>query len=173
MIRIETVTDALEQRAEKIALMVEDGSFDAPVDAAAMRCHAELVGLTPKRWTGMLRRNWAVEKTGPGSRKIWNTADGKTPNKIMLFIEEGTGNAGTPTSHGGRIYSKSGGPLFIPLNARASIGGWDPSLKYGVDYILRKSVRGIKARYIVRKFRPRAQEILATQMKSFLAKALT
>jgi hypothetical protein len=167
MIRIETNDIAVKVRAEKIALVANDGSFDQPVEIAAWKCHRELVLLTPKRWTGMLRRNWAVSKPGAGQRLVFNNS------KVMKFLEGGTGNAGTPTSNGGYIYPKTKKVLFIPLNARAAIGGWNRSLVFGRDYVLARRVRGIRAMHIVRNFRPRARTILREEMKAFLRKHLT
>jgi hypothetical protein len=166
MLRIETNDAILTDKAERVALLVQDGAFDRPVEIAAWKCYAELVLLTPKKWTGNLRRNWKVSRPALGSRLVFNNS------KVMKFIEGGTGNAGTPTSNGGYIYPKTKKVLYIPLNARAAIGGWNRGLVFGRDYVLARRARGIVARHIVRNFRPRAGEILRAEMKSFLQEAL-
>lgn len=166
MIRIETDDAKAEELFGKLQLFVSDRSFDQPVEIAAWKCHRDLVVATPKKWTGMTRRAWQVKKPGEGARIISNTS------KVMLFLEGGTGNAGTPTSNGGYIYPRTKRALFIPLNAKAAISGWDRSMVYGRDYVLAKRVRGIRARHIVKNYRPKAVEHLKNEMKTFLRNAL-
>ena len=90
----------------------------------------------------------------------------------MLWLEKGTGNAGTPTSNGGYIYPKTARLLFIPLTSTAAVGGWTPGMKFGTDYVLAKRVRGIKAMRIVENMRPKARALLQAEMKSFLQKVI-
>lgn len=146
----------------KIRVAVDDGSFDQPVEIAAWRCRTELIDRTPKKWTGLTRRAWQVLKGGLGTRIV------KNESKVMLFLEEGTGNAGTPTSNGGYIYPKSKKFLFIPKTSTAAVGGWRAGMKWGVDFILARRVRGIQAMRIVARFRERSREILREEMQKFL-----
>jgi len=162
MIRATAVTAGAAATLQRVKLAVQDGGFDVPVEIAAFKCRTELIERTPKRWTGLTRRAWEVQKIGPGARMVTNKS------KVMLFLEEGTGNAGTPTSNGGYIYPKSKKLLFIPKTASASITGWRAGMKYGIDYILARRVRGIKAHRIVAGFRDRARELLKVEMQSFL-----
>jgi len=162
MIRATASTEGAIERLRRIRVAVQDGSFDAPVETAAWKCRTELIERTPKRWTGLTKKAWEVEKVGPGARMVTNTS------KVFLFLEEGTGNAGTPTSTGGYIYAKSKKMLFIPMRSEAALTGWTKTMKYGVDYILKKRVRGIKAMRIVAGFRDRAREILKDEVQAFL-----
>lgn len=166
MLLVESSGDGLA-KLEKIQLLVANESFDQPVERTAFRAQRDLVSNTPKRWTGITRRSWGITKPGPGQRLIRNSS------KVMIFLEEGTGNAGTPTSHGGYIYPKTKRYLFIPLNARAALQGWLPGMKFGVDYVLAKRARGIKAMKIVAKYRPIAQQNLKNEVRAFLQKALS
>lgn len=145
----------------KIRELAGDGAFDQPVEIAANRVWKGLVEATPKRWTGLTRQAWSVTKTGDGERLVSNSS------KIMQFLEKGTG-----LDTGGWIYPKSKMLLYIPLTATASYG-WQPGMQFGVDYVLAKRVRGIKAMKIVELYRPVAMAILKEEMKSFLRKALT
>lgn len=162
MIRVQIENRDLEKKLNRLRLVVSDGAFDKPVDAATWKAYAQLVELTPKKYTGLTRRAWQVAKIGAGQRMLFNDS------KAFFWLEHGTGH-----STGGYIYPKSKSVLFIPLNARAALGGWNDSLKMGTDYILRRRVRGITARHIVRDFTPKAQEILRTEMVNFLKQALT
>lgn len=118
------------------------------VDPVVARVAAEtlrsVVEHTPKKWFGDLRRQWQMHRLAPGRWTVENRS------KIMLFLEEGTANAGT-----GRIYPVNAKALYIPLVRRAALG-WRPGFVYGKDYILRKSVRGITPRWIARDERVRA-----------------
>lgn len=162
MLRVTTITEDADETIGRLEQVVKTGAFDQPVEIAAFRVHRELVDKTPKRWTGHTRKEWQIQKTAPGQRLVFNRS------KVMLFLEGGTGNAGTPTSNGGYIYPKTKKFLFIPLTSTAAVGGWTPGMKFGRDYVLARRVRGIKAMRIVEKMRPRAAEILKGEMKNFL-----
>lgn len=166
MIRASSSGDEVNAKLRRIALAVEDGSFDQPVEIAAWRCRTELIERTPKKWTGLTRKAWQVDKPGAGTRIVANKS------KVMLFLEEGTGNAGTPTSNGGYIYPKSKKFLFIPKTSTAAVGGWRAGMKWGIDFVLARRVRGIQAMHIVGRFRDRAGQILREEMKNFLTRII-
>ena len=166
MIQIEALTGDAERKVGQLILAAGDGGFDIPVEIAAWRVHRELVQETPKGWTGNTRREWKVEKVAPAMRRVYNNS------KIMLFLEGGTGWAGTPTSNGGYIYPKTKKALFIPLTSTAAHMGWSKGMVWGKDYVLAKRVRGIKAMRIVAKMRPRAAQLLRDEMKLFLQRII-
>ena len=166
MIRITYDPKQLEGPMQKILLAVKDEAFDVAVDAAAWKSLAKLVGLTPKKWTGLTQKSWQVKKPQAGQRVVFNDS------KVMLWLEGGTGNAGTATSKGGYIYPKTKKYLYVPLTQAASYG-WSSGMTFGKDYVLAKRVRGIKPMKIVEKFVPEANEILKIEMKNFLAQILT
>lgn len=165
MIRATSSTEGAQDRLQRIRLAVQDGAFDQPVEIAAWRTQRGLVEATPKRYTGLTRREWKVEKVGEGARLVVNRS------KVMLFLEEGTGNAGTATSNGGYIYPKSKKFLFVPLNQRSTYG-WNSSLKWGIDYVLARRVRGIKAMRIISKYRDTALGFLKEEMRKFLERVI-
>ena len=151
-----------EKKIQSMLHALRDEAFDKPVEIAGWKVLRGIVELTPKKYTGVTRRSWKMEKVGTGQRLVSNDS------KTMLWLEKGTGNAGTATSHGGYIYPKSKKFLFVPLNSRAAIGGWTPGIKFGTNYVLARRVRGIRAMHIVENFKPNAAEILKTEVKKFL-----
>jgi len=167
MFTSEFITTAGEKKIEAMLHALRDEAFEQPVEIASWKVYRGLVELTPKRWTGITRREWNVDKVGIGQRLVFNNS------KTMKWLEDGTGNEGTATSHGGYIYPKSKKFLFIPLNSRAAIGGWTPGMKFGLDFILARRVRGIKAMHIVENYRPVAAGILKAEVKKFLETIIT
>ena len=153
-------TAATTAMLERMAGQFAPDKIDRVVAGVATETLRHVVQETPKKWFGDLRRQWRAERLGVGSYKVTN------PSKVMLFIEEGTANGGT-----GRIFPKEKKVLYIPLTRRAALG-WNPSLKYGKDYILRKSVRGIRPRWIVRRERVLARERLLAAAKDHIIQAI-
>lgn len=162
MLRITVRSDEAKAKLDALqAAFASDGAFREPLERAAWRVHRDLVQLTRKR-TGITRRQWSV--SSPRGDK--NSIRVHNDSKVMLWLERGTGWAGTPTSHGGRIYPKSKKFLYIPLRHGAMV--WRPGLKFGKDFVLARSVRGITAMNIVDKYRPFAGYILKAEMVAFL-----
>ena len=151
---------------DKIQQLSAEAAFEEPIDLTGKRALRDLIALTPIGWTRKLSEKWKIEKPGVGQRLIFNKS------KVMLFLEKGTGNAGTSTSSGGYIYPATKRFLFIPLSSR-SIGGWRPGMVYGADYVLAKRVRGIKAMHIVENYRPKIANILRREIQAFLRRTLT
>lgn len=134
------------RRADEMLAALKAGLTKEATMAVVMKEAAVTMGnlkrATPVRWTGQTRNAWtykAVESAG--AALVFNRTS-KPP--VMWFLERGTANGGT-----GRIYPKTARALYIPLRRQAALG-WNPSLIRGVDYILRKWVRGIKPRWIAR-----------------------
>jgi len=143
---------------------VEAAMVPARLDPVVARVAAEtlrsVVEHTPKKWFGDLRRQWQMGRTAPARWSVYNGS------KVMLFLEAGTANAGT-----GRIYPKVKKVLYVPLTRRAALG-WNAGLKYGTDYILRRSVKGITPRWIVRDERVRAEARLLAHAKAHIKAAV-
>lgn len=121
---------------------------------------------TPARWTGQTRNAWVmVERKNNNGVRLVNLT--KNP-PVMWFLERGTANGGT-----GRIYPKTKKALYIPLRRQAALG-WNPSLIRGVDYILRKWVRGIKPMWIARnegkEARARLKETINKYVRDIVAR---
>jgi hypothetical protein len=142
MISIRAITSRGEQWAQRVIGRLSPAATAVISNRVAMETHRMLVLATPKGYTGMTRRNWIVEQSG-----IVSIVSNKS--KIMIFLELGT------KAHG----AKTKKFLFIPLNRKAALGGWNPSMKFGVDFVLAKRVKGIKAMGIVK-----AQRIITAKM---------
>jgi hypothetical protein len=155
MILVSAESAAAKDAVEKLALAMTPEAIDPVVDKAALITLRDVVEHTPKKWFGQVRAGWQIQTPGPGARIIENE------NKVMLFLEEGT------SAHG-PTFKKS---LYIPLTRRAA-AGWHQGLKYGVDYILRKSVKGIEARRIARDAQDRANTTLLELMKEHISEAI-
>lgn len=134
--------------------------MDAAVERAGLKTQVALVRATPKRWTGNTRKGWTVERPRHGTRIVINRV------KSMLFLERGTANGGT-----GYIRPRRAKRLFVPLRKEAA-AGWKPSLKYGVHYVLKKEVRGIRPRRIIARQRPLAQQRLREEIQLEVRNAL-
>jgi hypothetical protein len=148
-----------DRKVEEYLLRVKErlekgGGGKRVVTKVAMWTLGELIKATPKRWTGQTRRGWQAIKTGVGYQVTNN-------NKVMLFLEAGT------RAHG----PKKAKHLFIPLNRRAALGT-RKNLVFGVDFILTKRVKGIKAKNIVKKQRERSRNRLYTEFKNYIKEAM-
>lgn len=166
MLQFTVNAERAERKLKLLKAVVSEPALEEPIEQSAWIVHREIVLLTPKRWTGDLRRRWMIARPSTTSRIVRNTS------KVMLFIERGTGRAGSPTSRGGYIYPKTKRFLFIPLRASAALTGWRKGMRWGVDFILRRRVRGIKARRIIRKYLPRAVKVLKDTCKAFIRRKI-
>ena len=122
---------------------------------------SRLVKQTPKRWTGHTRRSWQVKQQGAGHYLVYNES------KVMGYLEFGT------RAHG----PKTAKFLFVPLTRRAFNAGarkaiQDKRYKRGRDYVLTKRVKGIQARWIVRRYAPFAKLTLKAAMRLHIRNAM-
>lgn len=162
---IASPTQSLRQKLAILETLMSEEQRDTMVEGVAEQTRASLVQDTPKRWFGQAQKGWQVIKTGPAERTVLNDATVSNGAPLMLLLEEGTANNGT-----GYIYPKEKKNLYIPLKAIAV--KWHNGLKYGVDYILRKRVKGQKGQHIVANERPRAAARLLGGYKRLVAQAL-
>ncbi len=164
---------------ERVSAALKSDAADKLVARVAYQILGEIVKLTPKRWFGQVRRDWKVERLKHATYSVQN------PNKIMRWLEDGTGHAS-----GGYIYPKTAKALFVALTRRAAMSQRQTStavgfmsgvtnktrrvarggagLVYGKDYVLAKRVRGISPRRIVAGMRPKAKRMMLDAMKAFL-----
>ena len=105
---------------------------------------------TPVKWTGNVKASWVTEELTDGFQ-IKNT------NVVMLYLEKGTKAHGPVTAK----------RLYIPLKPEAA--QWSKGLKFGVDFVLAKRVKGIRALNIVRDEIPVLSDNLAAQFKILFA----
>lgn len=133
---------AVDARGLRTALKklpsVTERALGQGLNKVSMHAYKRLIMLTPKGYTGQTRRSWYIKKNSTASLKMFEIANS---SKIMRFLEEGT------ATHGPRKAKY----LYVPLNRKASIKGWNKSLRFGKDYVLAKKVRGMKALKIVEK----------------------
>ena len=123
-IRYRTNSAKTEAYLREIQKAFKKGEQRKVLSRVAWKAHGRLVRKTPKGWTGLTRQKWEVNEIRGKGFEVTNGY------KVMLWLEKGT------SAHGPK-YKKF---LFIPLNRKAALGGWNPSLKRGKDYILVKRV---------------------------------
>ena len=165
--------------------------IDVIIERVALKTFTQVVENTPKKWFGQLRRAWTIRKPGIGARVVVNTS------KMMRWIEDGTKDHGPvrakalfiPLTKRAMMAYMTGTKLNVatdiqtrkPLEAlvfgkgrmkrRILVRrgkGTSVSLKYGVDYILVKRVRGIQARRIVAKQREATAQMLLSEFKNHI-----
>lgn len=160
-IKIEGGDEALE-----ILKVLKEGlrpeKIDFVVERRAAMTLKTAIERTPKKWFGQVRRSWMMKKEGPAHHVVRND------NKIMLFLEEGTRAHGPVTAKAlfipltrkavvaNKEFRKelvSAGPGFIKVRRQVPNKGGGlrttvTTLKFGVDYILVKRVKGITPRRI-------------------------
>lgn len=108
------------------------------LEETAQEARRDLIELTPKK-SGGTRAGWQVYPGEDGGRKVQNT------EATMLFLEQGTRDHGP-------VNAKS---LFIPLRPTVlPKKGGGSKYKFGVDFILTKRVKGIKAMNLVQNYVP-------------------
>jgi len=160
MIRIRANTAPARTAVVKVQSGLTPAEIDPVIDRVGLQVFADVVQHTPKKWFGQVRAGWTIQKPGLGQRIVVNR------NKVMLFLEEGTANAGT-----GFIVPKIKKFLYIPLT-RSAAAGWHSGLKRGIDYIMKKAVRGIAPRKIVAAARERARVLLLNAMKAHIRRLI-
>lgn len=156
---------ALDRLAKlKVALTLN--AIDSVVDRASLVTYVDAIQTTKanigvrrdgSRWNIQKPENkWFIKKPGQGARIIENA------DKVTRFLDEGT------VAHG-PVTKKF---LYIPLVRAAAKWTAAAGLKWGVDYILVKWVRGITAKHFIPKVRKRAEKTLRTLMLAYVRKAV-
>ncbi len=153
---VQVDTDRARAFVNSVQGALSRGEHFRVVETEAAKSFRRVVEATPKGWTGKTRQEWKMNQEQPGEWRIFNDY------KVMRFLEHGT------QAHG----PKTAKALYIPLTRSAAIGGWRPGLVFGLDYVLAKRVRGIRAMNIVRDEEERAQNELGVAMRRFLTEVL-
>jgi hypothetical protein len=161
MIRITANTDGVRAKLTRIQAELSPAGVDAVIERVALETVTDLVvatkaaiGVRPdgNRWNFEKPENkWMMSNAGPGRRLVSNDS------KVMLWLDQGTRDHGPVTKK----------MLYIPLTRRAA-SGWNKGLVWGEDYILVKSVKGIKARNIVAAAKVRLMARLQTEMRAHI-----
>ena len=148
--------------------------FDRTIGNCAVRAKAMLQQVTPARFFHQMVKKWEIQTPGEGYRVIINTyqtSGGSRTYLIADLVESGTKNEGT-----GYIYpTPPKKKLFIPLTAKAVMAYSTRSkrkLVYGVDYVLASKARGIKPRWFVRGEVPKINDMVVSQLVSFIRSQL-
>lgn len=127
-----------EDFAKKVQEELGHDAQQKVLEETAQEARKDLIELTPKK-SGGTRAGWQVYPGEDGGRKVQNT------EASMLYLEEGTRDHGP-------VHAKS---LFIPLRPTVlPKKGGGSKYKFGVDFILTKKVKGIKAMNIVQNYLP-------------------
>lgn len=165
MIRVHAKTEQAKAALERLAARLHDVVEEAS-DKTAAQVLALMVEATPKKWFGAVRAGWQIENMGYGVRRVFNDRP-KAANgvPIIVFLEHGTANEGQ-----GFIYPVRARALYIPLKRTAIT--YRKGLKFGVDYVLAKRVRGIKPRRIVAGNIDQVQQIQRTNMMEGVRRAI-
>lgn len=135
-----------------VAAMSSDAVLDV-LEEVAWKTHAALVVATPK-FIGHTRRAWTVLRS-PGEGYVVTNRN----RRVMTWLEKGTQ---------GPIRPRTAKALFIPLTRSAALNGWNPQLTINKDYILRKSVKGIDAMWIVKKQKHKTGKMLRSAMGRYV-----
>ncbi len=143
-------------KLQKLMDALSPAGVDPVSERIALRTLGEVIQSTPQRWFGQVRKSWQMQKPREGARLIVND------NKIMLFLEKGTRDHGPVTAKA----------LYIPLTRAASFG-YKPGMKWGVDFVLAKRVRGIQARYIAKFQAIKATVYAKEAMKEHIRQAIS
>jgi hypothetical protein len=155
MIRATVNTEPARRTMQAIADGITRERTTQICQGVALRTFQAAVQATPVRFFGQVRASWQFIPTQTG-------AIIRNPNKIFLFIDQGTANQGA-----GYIYPKVKKFLFVALT-RAAAGGWHAGLVRGVDYILKKKVRGIKPIHLMDRLRAFANAALKQEFKNYI-----
>ncbi len=169
MIAVRLVCKSAEAQAfvETVSAALSLEKLDAIVERVAAKVYALLVEKTPKGYTGNLRNQWRMMKPQEAVRVLSNITTVETSRGTVLLLDmlaDGTGRYGPQATD---VVSPTGALMYIPLNRRAALG-WRPGLKYGVDYVMAKSVKGIR-----RNLSRRPVEVVAPRAERMLEEAIT
>jgi len=151
-----TVNDDATPFFTRFVAWFAGGKVMPVLEQVAMQSLRRLIIATPKGFTGLTRKQWRIHRLQRGFL-VTNTS------KVMRFLELGTQAHGPVTKQF----------LYIPLNRKAAIGGGNASLKYGVDYVLAKRVRGIVAKRIVYHERTVVRGELNAAMRAYIVRSIT
>lgn len=152
MIRFVVHDQATSAYLKKVQSAFASGDHVKVLQRVAYRALASLVSATPKGFTGNTRQRWVVIPIAGRGYVVTNT------HKVMMFLELGTKAHGPVTAK----------MLYIPLNRAAAIRGWHKGLVRGVDYVLAKRVRGIRAKHIVSSRREGVYQDMRSEMIAYL-----
>jgi hypothetical protein len=178
MYRVRINSQGAEDMLARVQAALAPEAIDPVIQLQAHKAHAELVKATPKRFFGQVRREWTVEKISPGAYRVAN------PNPIMGWLEYGTGHSTggfiypknakalfvALTRRAALADRRFFGQTCVSQTAGFSAAGavsrstrgmivrkstGSQTLVYGIDYVLAKRVRGLKAMKIVERMRRR------------------
>jgi len=167
MIRLTAITEPAKRRLARLAEGLTATALDPIVDRVMLKGLAMMVRESPKKWFDQIRSGWEVTRPFLGMRVMdipatKRTTSGTEIRQIALWVDQGTANAGQ-----GYIYPKTASKLYIPITKRAAVG-WNESLKYGKDYVLRDRVRGITPRFFIAPVREKVFANFRTEMVRYV-----
>jgi hypothetical protein len=176
LIRVIANTQDLRKKLRRLRIALTPEAQDKVMRRIAEVWRGRMVLRTPKRWTGLTRKAWAVRNSvstrGGAAIMVVNTS------KTMVFLERGT------KAHG----PKNAKRLFVPLTRRAAQAGprvvvqeliearaakRKPKFRAGRDFVFAKRVRGIRPMWIVRDALPFMRLTARASMRQFIQAVLS
>lgn len=178
------------ERLKRIRAALTLPVLDTVVHTVAQHALDALRYITPKLWTGNIREGWEMTAPQAGMRVISNAVTDSTGRwNIMRLLEFGTGKDTEGWIYPRAVHQlirslpkKKRGPagfeltwhnvstLYVPLTARARFG-YRRGFVYGVDYVMAKRVRGIRATHIVQLARQDARMELRLAVRQLVKDA--
>jgi len=184
MVKITANTEGARAKLQRIQDGLSPEGIDSVIEKVALQTLADLVkatrdaiGVRPdgNRWNFEKPENkWIVSSAGTGKRLVSNNS------KVMLWLDQGTKYHGPRKQFAnvrfsnvkvGRSAKRRAAALYIPLTRRAA-AGYHHGLVFGVDYILVKRVRGIRARHIVAAAKERLKVRLLEAMQAHVRRLI-
>jgi hypothetical protein len=150
IIRATAHSEAAKAKLAGVSAGLSRQAIQVLTQRVAGQVFAEIVAATPVRWFGQVRAAWRFIPTPTG-------AIIRNDSRIFKFLDQGTRDHGPVRARF----------LYIP-KTKAAAAGWRAGLKRGIDYILTKRVRGIKALHLIDRFRSRSRERLLIEAKQYI-----
>lgn len=147
-------TEAARAKLQQVQQGLTREVTNSIVQRVGLQMFAEIVAATPVRWFGAVRAAWRFIPTQSGSII-------RNDSKVFRFLDQGTKDHGPVQARF----------LYVPLTKQAA-SGWRSALKRGIDYILTKKVRGIKALRLIDRFRARSRERMLIEFKNHIRQLL-
>lgn len=170
-IRVTAKTKEAEDFVKALAAALSEAELDKVVDKVALKALGWLIEGTPKGHTGRLRNGWTIAKPREAQRILANMTTIETsfgPRLLLDMLATGTGIYGP---QGKPVVSPYGRMMYVPLSRRAYFG-YRPGMRYGVDFVMAKEVRGIKPlkrRKVIENVEPRVANLLESEVAKHLS----
>lgn len=197
MIRVNVKTEQARRAVEALARGLTPKAIDGLVGDVALESLGRLKRATPKGFTGQTRNAWQIAKPRDGVRVLFNPtqtmrwiefgtkAHGPVVAKALFipltkkaFLAYGRGTKIQTASYLNRspifqtvVGKTKSRDIILPGTLRKG-SRTGVKLKYGVDYVLAKFVKGIRAMFIAREEQKVANVRLLSAAKAYIRQLL-